>query len=152
MYMMFHKTILPTILRNFDRLSMAHGVESRMPFMDWRLVTYVMSLPDEDKAQNGLSKYIARMAMAGEMPENIRMSGRKIGFNSPMVSWLNGPLADWVENVFAEPNAEYDEIVDTAALRIQISKLTRNKAWTWRSAEHIWPYIQMRRVYGKIVR
>ena len=46
LYRMFHGNVLPTILRNFDRLSMAHGIEVRMPFMDWRLVTYTMSLPE----------------------------------------------------------------------------------------------------------
>ena len=45
LYAMFNCSVLPTILRNFDRLSMAHGVEVRMPFMDWRLVTYALALP-----------------------------------------------------------------------------------------------------------
>ena len=50
LYRMFHGTVLPTILRNFDRLSMAHGIEVRMPFMDWRLVTYTMALPETSKS------------------------------------------------------------------------------------------------------
>ena len=43
------RTVLPTILRNFDRVSMAHGIEVRMPFMDWRLVTYTMALPEDEQ-------------------------------------------------------------------------------------------------------
>ena len=73
LYRMFHGTVLPTILRNFDRLSMAHGIEVRMPFMDWRLVTYTMALPDSSKASDGYSKMIARRAMENRMPESIRM-------------------------------------------------------------------------------
>ena len=69
LYRMFHGTVLPTILRNFDRLSMAHGVEVRMPFMDWRLVTYTMALPDASKSSNSYTKMVARQAMAGRMPE-----------------------------------------------------------------------------------
>src|SRR5204863_6378428 len=84
LYRMFHSTVLPTILRNFDRLSMAHGVEVRMPFMDWRLVTYTMALPETCKFSDGYSKAIARQAMANLMPESIRMGRRKVGFNSPM--------------------------------------------------------------------
>ena len=49
LYRMFHSTVLPTILRNFDRLSMAHGIEVRMPFMDWRLVTYTMALAGDQQ-------------------------------------------------------------------------------------------------------
>ena len=54
LYRMFHSTVLPTILRNFDRLSMAHGIEVRMPFMDWRLVTYTMALPETSKSSERL--------------------------------------------------------------------------------------------------
>ena len=64
LYRMFHSTVLPTILRNFDRLSMAHGVEVRMPFMDWRLVTYTMALPESSKSADGYTKAVARRAMA----------------------------------------------------------------------------------------
>lgn len=57
LYRMFHSTVLPTILRNFDRLSMAHGVEVRMPFMDWRLVTYTMALPESSKSADGYTSW-----------------------------------------------------------------------------------------------
>ncbi|MDU0814777.1 asparagine synthase-related protein, partial [Bacillus siamensis] len=79
-----HSTTLPTILRNFDRLSMAHGIEVRMPFMDWRLVTYTMALPETSKSADGMTKVVARQAMANLMPESIRTARRKVGFNSPM--------------------------------------------------------------------
>ncbi|MFN5718873.1 MAG: asparagine synthase (glutamine-hydrolyzing), partial [Bradyrhizobium sp.] len=95
LYRMFHSTTLPTILRNFDRLSMAHGIEVRMPFMDWRLVTYTMALPETSKSADGMTKVVARQAMANLMPESIRTARRKVGFNSPMPEWLNGPLAGW---------------------------------------------------------
>src|SRR5260370_40839847 len=93
LYRMFHGTVLPTILRNFDRISMAHGIEVRMPFMDWRLVTYTMALPEASKSSDEYSKVIARRAMANLMPESIRMGRRNVGFNSPMPEGLNGPLA-----------------------------------------------------------
>ena len=88
LYRMFHGTVLPTILRNFDRVSMAHGIEVRMPFMDWRLVTYTMALPEASKSSGGYTKMIARRAMAGQMPESIRMGRRKVGFNPPMPEWF----------------------------------------------------------------
>ena len=109
---MFHGTVLPTILRNFDRLSMAHGIEVRMPFMDWRLVTYTMALPEASKSSDGYTKMIARRAMEGRMPESIRMGRRKVGFNSPMPEWLNGPLSGWTASLLDRKVPAFAELVD----------------------------------------
>jgi asparagine synthase (glutamine-hydrolysing) len=144
LYQIFHCTILPTILRNFDRLSMAHGVEVRMPFMDWRLVTYVMSLPDDAKNGEGVSKLIARKAMAGYLPESIRLNKQKVGFNSPMPSWLNGPLKGWVLGLFAQTDELFDSMVNTRALVARINDLNGSNAWNWESAGRLWPYIHLR--------
>ena len=144
LYRMFHSTVLPTILRNFDRLSMAHGVEVRMPFMDWRLVTYVMSLPDDAKLAGNLSKAVARNAMAGRMPESIRSSPRKVGFNSPMPEWLNGTLGRWALDRLDKRNDEFDSLVDSAALARRVQQLTKTASWTWESTGRLWPYIHLK--------
>lgn len=144
LYRMFHSTVLPTILRNFDRLSMAHGVEVRMPFMDWRLVTYVMSLPDSAKLEGELTKAVARNAMIGHMPESIRANPRKLGFNSPMPEWLNGALINWVNECLATSNESFEKIVDVPALKCRVRKLTTRGQWDWESAGRLWPYIQLK--------
>jgi asparagine synthase (glutamine-hydrolysing) len=141
---MFHSTVLPTILRNFDRLSMAHGIEVRMPFMDWRLVTYTMALPETCKFSEGYSKAIARRAMADLMPASIRMERRKVGFNSPMPEWLNGPLAGWVASLLDQKVPAFAELVDEEGLRRTVSRLTSSKQWDWESAARIWPYLNMK--------
>ncbi|OSO97116.1 asparagine synthase (glutamine-hydrolyzing) [Cylindrospermopsis raciborskii CENA303] len=92
----FHGGTLPVILRNFDRLSMSHGVEIRAPFLDYRLVTYAFSLPSSTKLGNGFTKRILRDAMHGFMPESIRTRKSKIGFASPMIKWIEAPLKDFV--------------------------------------------------------
>ena len=150
LYHMFHGTVLPTILRNFDRLSMAHGVEVRMPFLDWRLVTYTMSLPDENKSRNGMTKVIARGAMRGRMPEEIRVQRRKVGFNSPMPAWLNGPLRPWVDDVLSRQVPEFDEVVDEKELRAKVAGMARSQAWTWQSAGRIWPYLHLKWLLAKL--
>lgn len=144
LYRMFHATVLPTILRNFDRLSMAHGIEVRMPFMDWRLVSFVMSQPDSAKAAHGFSKWIARSAMEGQMPERIRMAKRKVGFNSPMPAWLNGPLRPWVAAVLDRPNDSFDALVDSAGLRARARSLGQAQRWDWDSVGRLWPYIHLK--------
>lgn len=144
LYRMFHSTVLPTILRNFDRLSMAHGVEVRMPFMDWRLVTYTMALPESSKSSEGYTKAVARRAMANLMPESIRTARLKVGFNSPMPEWLNGPLAGWTADLLDRKVPAFTELVDEAALRRAVSRLTASKSWDWETVGRIWPYLNMK--------
>ncbi|MBV9980798.1 asparagine synthase (glutamine-hydrolyzing) [Bradyrhizobium sp.] len=144
LYRMFHATVLPTILRNFDRISMAHGIEVRMPFMDWRLVTYTMALPAESKASGGYTKMIARRAMEGGMPENIRMGRRKVGFNSPMPEWLNGPLADWSRRLLDRKVPAFAELVDETRLLNAVQSLSGSKTWDWDAVGRIWPYLNMK--------
>ena len=86
----FHGSMLPTLLRQFDRASMAHGIETRMPFMDWRLVTYGFSLPETSKIGGGVTKRVLRMAMQGLVPDAIRLRTNKIGFVSPIDAWKRG--------------------------------------------------------------
>jgi asparagine synthase (glutamine-hydrolysing) len=92
LYEIFHITILPTLLRNYDRYSMASGVEIRMPFMDHRLVAYTFSLPWTSKVGGGYTKRIFRDAMKGILPEEIRTRRDKIGWNAPLHEWLRGKL------------------------------------------------------------
>lgn len=78
---------LPMLLRYEDRNSMAHSVESRLPFLDYRLVEFVQSLPDDFKIHNGETKSILREAMKDVLPEQIRMRMDKIGFETPEEKW-----------------------------------------------------------------
>jgi asparagine synthase (glutamine-hydrolysing) len=151
LYQMFHGTTLPTILRNFDRLSMSHGIEVRMPFMDWRLVTYTMALPDEVKSSDGYTKMIARRAMQGRMPESIRMGRRKVGFNSPMPEWLNGALSGWTVALLDRKVPAFTEIVEEAKLRETVLRLIRTKAWDWDSVGRIWPYLNMKWMLARLM-
>lgn len=144
LYRMFHGTVLPTILRNFDRLSMAHGVEVRMPFMDWRLATYVMSLPDDAKSEDGRTKAVARNAMAGHMPESIRMARRKVGFNSPMPEWLNGALGAWAASLLSRPERQFDALVNRKALLQRVLALNASRGWDWERCGRLWPYLHLK--------
>ena len=150
LYRMFHGTVLPTILRNFDRLSMSHGIEVRMPFMDWRLVTHTMALPEASKSADGYTKLVARKAMANQMPESIRMGRRKVGFNSPMPEWLNGPLSGWTAALLQQKVAAFSELVDETRLREAVDRLTITKMWDWESVGRIWPYLNMKWAMARI--
>ena len=72
---------LPTLLRYEDRNSMGHGVESRLPFLDHRLVEFGLSIPTRFKVSNGYSKNILRVMGRGKVPDSILLNRRKRGFD-----------------------------------------------------------------------
>lgn len=79
-----HTGVLVDLLHYGDAISMAHSIESRLPFMDYRLVELAFTLPSEYKIQQGLGKYIHRKAMKGIVPDFILDNPLKFGFNSPL--------------------------------------------------------------------
>ena len=99
LYEIFHITVLPTLLRNYDRYSMSSGVEIRMPFMDHRLVSYTFSLPWTSKVGGTYTKRIMRDALKGILPEPIRTRRDKIGWNAPLHEWLQGPLKSEIDDL-----------------------------------------------------
>lgn len=108
----FFITTLPTLLRNFDRASMINSVEIRMPFMDWRLVTYVFSLPSESKIGKGFTKLILRQAMKSKMDEEIRQRRFKVGVGSPLKDWFNKPLKTWALDTLGTYDIEQKKILE----------------------------------------
>jgi len=140
-YKSFHSATLPTLFRNWDRASMRHGVEIRMPFMDWRLVSYVFSLPIESKVKGGYSKRIIRDAMKGSLPESIRNRKYKIGINAPMVEWFNGPMSSFILDVVQSSSFLQSPIWNGPLLKDIVLKLTKEKKWTQRDCDNFWPYL-----------
>lgn len=80
-----HTGGLVNLLHYGDAVSMAHSLESRLPFMDYRLVEFVFTLPSEYKVKNGVGKYIHREAMKGIVPDYILSNPIKFGFDSPLL-------------------------------------------------------------------
>lgn len=82
------ETSLPSLLRYEDHNSMAFSIESRVPFLDYRLVEFVFSLPPEFKIRNGWNKWIMRQALKDILPQKIVNRRWKVGFSTPEVSWF----------------------------------------------------------------
>ena len=96
---------------------MAHGVEVRSPFLDWRLVVYAFSLPMEVKIKNGFAKYVLRQAMDGVVPDDIRLRKTKRGFPMVIFDLVRGPLKPLVEETLNGPLIERCEGIDGDAAR-----------------------------------
>lgn len=85
--LLLHSSI-PKLLHSADRNSMAHSVESRLPFLDFRLVEFAMGLPAEAKLWAGTTKRVLREAMRGTLPEPIRTRMDKMAFATPEETWV----------------------------------------------------------------
>ena len=79
------------ILYKTDRMSMAHSLEVRPPFLDSRIVDFAARLPEDFKLHGNTSKYVLRRLMAGKLPPEI-LNRPKMGFDIPAHDWFRGPL------------------------------------------------------------
>lgn len=75
---------LVNLLHYGDAISMSNSLESRLPFMDYRLIDFVFSLPSDYKIRNGIGKYLHRQSMQGIVPDYIINNPIKFGFESPL--------------------------------------------------------------------
>jgi len=110
-------TPLPIYLRVEDRNSMAHSVEARLPFMDYRLVSLLFRLGPEWKLRGPWNKYVLREAMGGRIPESVRSRVDKMGFPTPVGKWLAGELLEPVQDLLASRAARERGIYDLEAIR-----------------------------------
>jgi asparagine synthase (glutamine-hydrolysing) len=150
LYVSTHETILPTLLRNYDRYSMANGVEIRMPFMDHRIVALAFALPWTAKVRGGFSKAIVRDAMACYMPRNVAYRKTKIGFNSPIVDWMQGPLRGFLSDTISSRSFTDCRLIDPAEVTKQIQKVMNDPGAKFAEGERAWtmlsPYLWERAV------
>lgn len=149
LYESFHTTTLPTILRNFDRASMRHGVEVRMPFMDWRLVSYIFSLPMKSKVGQGYSKRILRDSMRGVVPESVRVRTGKIGFNAPLIEWFRGPLREFILDEVGSQAFLQSSLWRGEEIKIFTERKMKEGSWQWDDCIKLWPYINAHLIKNK---
>jgi asparagine synthase (glutamine-hydrolysing) len=79
---------VPASLHAEDRNTMAFSVESRIPFLDYRLIEFAFSLPNRFKIRKGLGKWLLRESMKGILPEKVRTRKDKAGFVAPASDWF----------------------------------------------------------------
>jgi asparagine synthase (glutamine-hydrolysing) len=116
---------LPIYLRVEDRNAMAHSVEGRLPFLDYRLVSFVFSLAPEWKLRDASNKYVLREAMRNRIPESVRTRPEKMGFPTSSARWLANELYAPARQALVELCATDDEFLHRDTL---IGRLDRHKA------------------------
>jgi asparagine synthase (glutamine-hydrolysing) len=126
---------LPELLRYEDRNSMAHSIEARLPFLDYRLVELMFSLEPRYLIRDGRAKVILREALVDLLPPRVRERTDKIGFNTPEARWLLGAVGDFAEEVLRSRACRERGFVDTEAAQ---SRLRRHRAGTSDAGFPLW--------------
>ena len=98
----YKKYSVPYLTHYEDRMSMAFGREIRLPFLDYRLVEFMLNAPIELKLARGWTKYLLRVAYEEFLPKAITWRKDKQGFTSPQEEWLKKDLKFVVESYFED--------------------------------------------------
>ncbi len=128
---------IPSLLRYEDRNSMAFSLESRTPFLDYRLVEFCFSLPAEFKISGAETKLVLRRAMSGLMPREVVERRDKLGFPTPVSHWFRNELKDWVESVFRDSRFRERGILDPSEVEGILKRHAAGEDRSW----DIWRFL-----------
>ncbi len=120
------KTLLPALLQVEDRMSMAHGLESRLPFLDHPLVELAATMPPAVKFEGGQLKRALRVAFAPILPRAINERTDKMGFPTPLNQWARGGAHDFVVDTLSSAAALSRPYIDNGRA---LDGLTRTAAY-----------------------
>jgi len=101
------KCLLPALLQVEDRMAMAHGLESRVPFLDHPLVEFAATIPADVKFKDGNMKHLLKQTFARNLPQSILSRRDKMGFPVPLKEWFSGELSDFVKDIFSSAAAQH---------------------------------------------
>ncbi len=125
------KTLLPALLQVEDRVSMAHGLESRVPLLDHELVELAATIPADVKFSDGNMKHVYKRATRSMVPESIANRTDKMGFPVPLQEWMRGPAREFVTDVFAGERARGRDIFDNGKVLAGLERENRFGRQTW---------------------
>ena len=125
------KTLLPALLQVEDRVSMAHGLESRVPLLDHELVELAATIPADVKFSDGNMKHVYKRATRSMVPESIANRTDKMGFPVPLQEWMRGPAREFVTDVFAGDRARGRDIFDNGKVLAGLERENRFGRQTW---------------------
>jgi asparagine synthase (glutamine-hydrolysing) len=125
------RTLLPALLQVEDRMSMAHGLESRVPLLDHPLVEFVATIPADVKFRNGTLKHIFKDVAQPYLPDVITSRVDKMGFPTPWAEWLKGETRDFVIDALTTSKARDRDLIDNRRVVKQIETESRFGRNTW---------------------
>jgi asparagine synthase (glutamine-hydrolysing) len=133
------KTYLHELLMKQDQMSMAASIESRVPFLDHKLVEFAARMPESMKVRGMTTKYVLRRIMTGVLPPEI-LSRRKMGFPVPMGAWLRGHYRHVLDEFVLGHRALARGLFDEQALRRLVASHVSGEA---NHSERLWSLINL---------
>ena len=129
------KYFLPDdILAKVDRMSMAHSLEARPPFLDHRIVEFAASLPASLKIRGARQKVVLKELMREKLPASV-LQRKKTGLDIPAHEWLRGPLRQLLTDTLSDGAAEHSELFSADALQRHLSDHFERRA---NLGYHLW--------------
>jgi len=133
------KTYLVELLMKQDQMSMAASIESRVPFLDHRLVEFAAALPPRMKLRGLTTKWILREAVREILPAEI-LTRKKMGFPVPFGIWMRGPWKEVARDVLLDVRSRQRGIIDPAAVE---RLLSAHAAGAMDGADAIWSLLNL---------
>lgn len=125
------KCLLPALLHVEDRMSMAHGIEARVPFLDHELVSFAATIPADIKFPGGRMKHLLKDTFSHNLPDDITQRRDKMGFPVPLKEWFSGPVKDFVCDVFSSQKARERGFYNTSKVLEGLSQNPRFSRKIW---------------------
>ncbi len=112
----FETYLAGDLLTKVDRCTMAHGVESRAPFLQPSLIAHALGLPESVRLRGTSGKWVLKQAAAHLLPDDVRHR-RKQGFSPPFSSWARGPLRGLVLDALSPARVQAAGVLDPAVVQ-----------------------------------
>jgi asparagine synthase (glutamine-hydrolysing) len=125
------KCLLPALLHVEDRMSMAHGLESRVPLLDHPLIEFAATVPADVKFEGGNMKHLLKTAFADTLPEAILNRRDKMGFPVPLKEWFAGELHDLAQDTFRTIKTRHRPYINADAVLANFDSAGRFSRKTW---------------------
>lgn len=125
------KCLLPSLLHVEDRMSMAHGLEARVPLLDHSIVEFAATIPADVKFIGGQMKHFVKRTFGSDLPPELTERRDKMGFPVPLKEWFEGELKDMVGDIFTTQKSRHREFFNSEAILSNFGRTEQFSRKTW---------------------